>query len=171
MFKEKKWQFFKIFFMKKIIYFFLFTFFLSIVTFANEKKIQVIDGDTIHIGKLKYRFFGIDAPEKTQICEKDNVKIQCGIIAKNVLKNKIADKTPECVVKDKDRYQRLVAECFIGIESLSKFMVREGYAVAYTQYSKDFIEDEKYAKENKLGIWSMNFQIPSEYRKINKRNY
>ena len=27
------------------------------------------------------------------------------------------------------------------------------------------IEDEKYAKENKLGIWSMNFQIPSEYRK------
>ena len=44
-------------------------------------------------------------------------------------------------------------------------MVREGYAVAYVQYSKDFIEDEKYAKQNKLGIWSMNFQIPSEYRK------
>ena len=44
-------------------------------------------------------------------------------------------------------------------------MVREGYAVAYTQYSKDFIEDEKFAKENKLGIWSMNFQTPLEYRK------
>jgi endonuclease YncB( thermonuclease family) len=44
-------------------------------------------------------------------------------------------------------------------------MVREGYAVAYVQYSKDFIEDEKYAKQNKLGIWSMNFQTPSEYRK------
>ena len=44
-------------------------------------------------------------------------------------------------------------------------MVREGYAVAYSQYSKNFIEDEKYAKENKLGIWSMNFLIPSEYRK------
>ena len=157
--------------MKKIIYFFLFTFFLSIITFANEKKIQVIDGDTIHIGKLKYRFFGIDAPEKTQICVKDNIKIQCGIIAKNVLKNKIGDKIPECIVKDKDRYQRLVAECFINKESLSKFMVREGYAVVYAQYSKDFIEDEKYAKENKFGIWSMNFQIPSEYRKINKRNY
>lgn len=151
--------------MKKIIYFLIFTFFLSIISLADEKNIQVIDGDTIHIGKLKYRFFGIDAPETKQICEKDNLKIKCGVIAKNVLKNKIGDKIPECVVKDKDRYQRLVAECFIGKESLSKFMVREGYAVAYTQYSKDFIEDEKYAKENKLGIWSMTFQIPSEYRK------
>ena len=151
--------------MKKIIYLFIFSFFLSTILIASEKKIQVIDGDTIHIGKLKYRFFGIDAPEIKQICEKDNTKIQCGVIAKNVLKNKIADKIPECIVKDKDRYQRLVAECFIGKESLSRFMVREGYAVAYSQYSKDFIEDEKYAKENKLGIWSMNFQVPSEYRK------
>ncbi len=151
--------------MKKIIWFFIFSFFLSISSIANEKKVQVIDGDTIHIGNLKYRFFGIDAPEKKQICEKDNIKIQCGILAKNVLKNKIGDKIPECIVKDKDRYQRLVAECFIGKESLSRFMVREGYAVAYTQYSKDFIDDEKYAKENKLGIWSMNFQLPSEYRK------
>jgi len=151
--------------MKKIIYFFIFSFFLSTILIASEKKIQVIDGDTIHIGKLKYRFFGIDAPEIKQICEKDNTKIQCGVIAKNVLKNKIADKIPECIVKDKDRYQRLVAECFIGKESLSRFMVRQGYAVAYSQYSKDFIEDEKYAKENKLGIWSMNFQMPSEYRK------
>ncbi len=151
--------------MKKIIYFFIFTFFFSIISYADDKKIQVIDGDTIHIGKLKYRFFGIDAPETKQICEKDNIKIKCGVIAKNILKNKIADKTPECIVKEKDRYQRLVAECFIGKESLSKFMVREGYAVAYVQYSKDFIEDEKYAKQNKLGIWSMNFQMPSEYRK------
>ena len=151
--------------MKKIIYFFIFSFFLSSILIASEKEIQVIDGDTIYVGKLKYRFFGIDAPEIKQICEKDNTKIQCGVIAKSVLKNKIADKIPECVVKEKDRYQRLVAECFIGKESLSRFMVREGYAVAYTQYSKDFIEDEKFAKENKLGIWSMNFQTPSEYRK------
>jgi endonuclease YncB( thermonuclease family) len=154
--------------MKRIIYFFIFTFFLSTISFADEKKVQVIDGDTIHIGKLKYRFFGIDAPETKQICEKDNVEIKCGVIAKNALKKKIGDKIPECVLKDNDRYQRLVAECFIGKESLSKFMVREGYAVAYTQYSKDFIEDEKYAKENKLGIWSMSFQMPSEYRKSQK---
>ena len=75
--------------MKKIIYFFIFTFFFSIISYADDKKIQVIDGDTIHIGKLKYRFFGIDAPETKQICEKDNIKIKCGVIAKDVLKKKL----------------------------------------------------------------------------------
>ena len=151
--------------MKKIIFLFGFVFLLSVTVSAVTKKVQVIDGDTIHIGTIKYRFFGIDAPEIKQICEKDNKKIQCGILAKNFLKNKISDKIPTCITKDKDRYQRLVAECFIGNESLSRFMVREGYAVAYSQYSKDFIEDENFAKANKLGIWSMSFQMPSDYRK------
>ena len=150
--------------MKKII-FILLILFLPTILLADIKKVKVIDGDTIHIGNVKYRLFGIDAPEIKQVCEKNNKKIECGVIAKNVLKIKIGNKIPVCIVKEKDRYQRFVAECFVDKESLSKFMVREGYAVAYVQYSKDFIEDEKYAKQNKLGIWSMNFQTPSEYRK------
>ena len=154
--------------MKKIIFFFGFIFLLSITVSAVTKKVQVIDGDTIHIGTIKNRLFGIDALEIKQICQKNNKKIQCGILAKNFLKNKIGDKIPSCITKDKDRYQRLIAECFINNESLSRFMVREGYAVAYSQYSKDFIEDENFAKENKLGIWSMSFQIPSDYRKASR---
>ncbi len=98
----------------------------------------------------------------------DYKKVECGILAKNFLKNKIGDKIPSCITKDKDRYQRVVAECFIGNESLSRFMVREGYAVAYSQYSKDFVEDEKFAKENRLGIWAMSFQMPSDYRKASR---
>ena len=49
-------------------------FFLSVTVFADTKKVKVIDGDTIHIGTIKYRFFGIDAPEIKQICEKDYKK-------------------------------------------------------------------------------------------------
>ena len=154
--------------MKKIIIFFGLIFFLSVTVSADTKKVKVIDGDTIHIGTIKYRFFGIDAPEIKQICEKDFKRVECGILAKNFLKNKISDKIPSCITKDKDRYQRVVAECFIGNESLSRFMVREGYAVAYSQYSKDFVEDEKFAKENRLGIWSMSFQMPSDYRKASR---
>ncbi|NDF77786.1 MAG: thermonuclease family protein [Betaproteobacteria bacterium] len=150
--------------MKKISLFLLILF-LPGILLADIKKIKVVDGDTIHIDNIKYRLFGIDAPEIKQVCEKNNKKIQCGVIAKNALIIKIGDKIPECIVKDKDRYQRLVADCFVDKESLSKFMVREGYALAYAQYSNDFLEDEKYAKENNNGIWSMNFQIPSEYRK------
>ena len=29
-----------------------------------------------------------------------------------------------------------------------------------------FIKDEEFAKENKLGIWSMKFQYPWDFRKV-----
>ena len=35
-------------------------------------NLGVVDGDTIYIGKIKYRFHGIDAPEMSQICKQNN---------------------------------------------------------------------------------------------------
>ena len=43
--------------------------FISSLTSANILKI--IDGDTIHIGKIKYRLYGIDAPEIKQECKRN----------------------------------------------------------------------------------------------------
>ena len=50
-------------------------------------------------------------------------------------------------------------------ESLSSFLVRSGYAFAYRKYSKKFIREEEFAKENKLGMWSMEFEYPWDFRK------
>jgi len=50
-------------------------------------------------------------------------------------------------------------------ESLSKFLVRSGYAFAYRKYSTKFIKDEEFAKANKLGMWAMTFQYPWDFRK------
>ena len=52
-------------------------------------------------------------------------------------------------------------------EDLNKWMVRNGYAVAYRRYSKDYILDEKYAKTNKVGLWSGIFINPEKWRKLN----
>jgi endonuclease YncB( thermonuclease family) len=46
-------------------------------------------------------------------------------------------------------------------------MVRNGYVVAYRRYSKDYIEDENYAKKNKIGLWSGNVTHPEKWRKLN----
>jgi len=131
----------------------------------SAEVIKVVDGDTIHIGNTKYRLFGIDAPEISQQCKKDNKTILCGVDAKKMLENKISKETPKCISQTKDKYNRVVAECFIQSENLSSYMVRSGYAVAYRKYSSKFIEDEKYAKNNKLGIWSTKFQNPEEFRR------
>ena len=131
----------------------------------SQEKIYVIDGDTIHIGSKKYRFSGIDTPEMKQTCGKDNKIIMCGVLAKNALIKKISNRPVLCKEETIDRYKRIIAECFINNDSLSKYLVRNGHAFAYRKYSKKFIEDEQYAKENKLGLWSMTFEYPWEYRR------
>lgn len=146
------------------ICFFLCYFFILCGQALAKPMVAVIDGDTIHIGQKKYRFSGIDAPEIKQTCQKDGVVIMCGVIAKDALQNKINNREVSCKDEEIDRYQRIVAECFIGEESLSKYLVRNGYAVAYRKYSNKFIEDEEYAKQNKLGLWSMTFEYPWDYR-------
>ena len=79
---------------------------------------------------------------------------------------KIGHKIPKCVIEGKDIYKRILAECFVNEKSLSKFLVRNGYAFAYRKYSKKFIQDEEFARKNKLGLWSMKFDYPWKFRKL-----
>ena len=72
-----------------------------------------------------------------------------------------------CFSEGKDRYKRTLAECFVGDESLSSFLVRSGYAFAYRKYSEKFILDEEYAQSNGLGMWKMVFEFPWDFRKKN----
>ena len=132
---------------------------------ASAKNLRVVDGDTIILNGEKIRFSGIDTPELKQTCLKDNEKVGCGMLAKKLLVKKIGNNTPICIGKKKDFYKRTLAECFVNGESLSKFLVRSGYAFAYRKYSTKFIEDENYAKTKKLGMWSMTFQYPWDFRK------
>ena len=133
------------------------------ISLANNLKI--VDGDTIVLNGEKIRFSGIDTPELKQTCLHNNKIVDCGMSAKILLIKKIGNKTPECISEGKDVYNRTLAECFINGKSLSKFLVRSGYAFAYRKYSKKFIKDEDFAKSNKLGMWTMMFQYPWDFRK------
>ena len=133
------------------------------VGFADN--LRVVDGDTIVLNGEKIRFSGIDSPELKQTCMNGDQKVFCGIFAKMLLIKKIGNETPKCISEGKDAYKRTLAECFINGESLSGFLVRSGYAFAYRKYSKKFIEDEEFAKKNKLGVWSMKFEYPWNFRK------
>jgi len=133
------------------------------ISFADNLKI--VDGDTIVLNGEKIRFSGIDTPELKQTCMKGDQKVFCGKLAKMLLVKKIGNKTPECIREGKDVYKRTLAECFINGESLSAFLVRSGYAFAYLKYSDKFIKDEAFAKKNKLGMWSMKFEYPWDFRK------
>ena len=143
--------------------YFLLFFFIS--SALHAQNIKILDGDTIHIEKVKYRFHGIDAPEISQICKVNNKNVKCGELSKQKLIEKISNKKVNCKKIAIDRYKRVVAECYVDDESLSKYLVKNGYAFAYRRYSKKFIEDENFAKKNKLGLWSMDFQYPWDFRR------
>ena len=66
-------------------------------------------------------------------------------------------------------YKRIVAVCYYNNQNLNKLMVRNGWAIAYRRYSKDYIDDENYARENKLGIWEGAFVKPKIWRKENRK--
>ena len=133
----------------------------------KSQDIKITDGDTIKINGEKIRFSGIDTPELKQNCIKEGQSNPCGITAKQILIDKIGNNKVICISEGKDQYKRTLAECFVNDESLSSYLVRSGYAFAYRRYSKKFIIDENYAKFNKLGMWSMEFDYPWDWRKKN----
>ena len=142
--------------------------FLLIFNQVSSQELKVIDGDTIHLNGEKIRFTGIDTPELKQTCIKEGVIDECGVTAKKILIDKIANYYVECISEGKDQYKRTLAECFVNNESLSSYLVRSGYAFAYRRYSKKFIPDEDYARINIIGMWSMKFDYPWDYRKLMK---
>ena len=139
--------------------------FFFIVARSYAEQIIVTDGDTIRIGDERIRFSGIDAPELKQTCIYQSIEFQCGEFSKTLLIQKIANQEVNCIREGNDQYGRTLAECFVGEESLSSYLVREGYAFAYRQYSDQFIQDEEYAKSKENGMWSMKFVFPWEYRR------
>ena len=155
-----------------LIILFSFSFSYSDIKNITTGKAIVMDGDTIKINGERIRFSGIDAPEsyfmgKKQTCVEDNKEIFCGQISKNKLIKKIGNNSVNCKIeKNKDRYKRSVGECFVKEESLSVFMVRNGYAFDWPYYSKGkFAKDQEYAKIKKLGFWNMEFEYPWIWKK------
>ena len=156
----------KILIFKLLIIFYLIL--CSSVSFAEkiiEGKAKIIDGDTIHIGKNKIRLHGIDAPEINQTCEKNNITWLCGENATNALVNIINSQKIICNIKDIDQYNRYIGVCFVNNLNMNKYMVINGWAIAYRYYSKDYIEVENIAKRDKVGIWQGSFQEPYLFRK------
>ena len=113
-------------------------------------KASIIDGDTIIIKGEKIRFAGIDTPERNRIGHE---------FSKKKLKQKIGNHIVVCIREPNlDPWGRTVAECFIGYDSISSYMVKNGYACDYVKYSrKKYAKEQLHAKSKNLGIWKMNF--------------
>jgi endonuclease YncB( thermonuclease family) len=125
---------------------------------------DIIDGDTIKVGGIPVRLYGIDAPEGRQTCERDGRNYACGKQATKALASLIASRSVQCEIVGKDHYGRAVGVCTAGDIELNRTMVREGWALAFVKYSNRYWADQASAEEAKAGLWAGSFAKPWDWR-------
>ncbi|MCK5588912.1 MAG: thermonuclease family protein [Candidatus Pacebacteria bacterium] len=129
---------------------------------------RVVDGDTVILNidnkKESVRLIGLNTPEVKNVNDK---VVECfgkeaGEEAKRILKQgqRVFVEYDESQSK-RDKYDRLLAYVFLESgENFAEIMIRNGYGYENTfkgliyKYQKQFIEAQKYAQKNKLGLWA-----------------
>lgn len=142
--------------------------FLPTQSFAAQDIVgvaSVIDADTVEIHNTRIRLEGIDAPESNQTCLIKDKAYRCGQQAALALDTLIANSTLRCKGSKTDRYKRLIAVCYLKDKDINAWLVENGWAIAYRQYSMDYVGQEDAAKANKVGIWRGEFEAPWDFRK------
>jgi len=102
---------------------FVFLFLLSSITSADiSGTALIVDGDTIAISGMKIRLSGIDIPERKQTCRKAGVTWKCGYEATETLRQWTYTKEVRRNGREKDRYGRLIADCFVDGYNLNAML-------------------------------------------------
>jgi len=106
----------------------------------------VLDGDTLAFdGDIRVRLHGMDAPEM------DHPE---GQASKRHLQALIGNAPVRVVKQAQDKYGRVVAKVFNaqGVD-VSAAMVADGYARAYTSFTREYAGLEKTARRTGAGLW------------------
>jgi micrococcal nuclease len=117
---------------------------------------RVIDGDTLELenGQI-VRLTCINTPEKgTPYAKEATELLESLVLEKEVILEKDTS--------DTDKYRRLLRYVYLdesGLLFVNELIVREGYAKILsippnTRRCEDIADSERFAQDNKLGIWS-----------------
>jgi hypothetical protein len=80
----------------------------------------------------------------------------------------VAGREISCTANGTDRYGRTLAVCLVAGQDLNRWLVREGLALAYVQYSRRYVDSEAEARNALRGLWSGAFIAPWDWRHRDK---
>jgi endonuclease YncB( thermonuclease family) len=126
---------------------------------------RIVDADTVEADATKIRLNGIDAPETDQRCLDAHGQVwSCGVDAATKLREYSHERPWSCELTGKDRYGRFLGTCSVSGDDIGRWLVRNGWALAFRRYSTTYVVDEDYAREHQLGLWSGAFIAPWDWR-------
>lgn len=130
---------------------------------------DIKDGDT---PTIEVRMYGIDAPEKHQLCERSNgTCYACGRRSQRYLSGLLAHEEALYWFTGQSTYGRPVATIMADGKDVNLAMVRQGHAIVYEGFIEDddmkqtYLDAQEEAKDNKRGIWQGRFIRPSDWRR------
>lgn len=132
---------------------------------ADEIRGQgtVLSGNEITVGTKTVTLFGMAAPGLKDLCEINEAKLKCGVVAWAEL-IKLADGQP--VSCDSEELPPgappppsadkpvVLATCYIGETDINEAMVRSGWARSVPEQSDRYEVDENDARESGRGLWA-----------------
>ena len=127
----------------------------------------VSDGDTYKVlagdRMTRIRLDHVDSPEKGQPFGKAAKKFGSDFCFGRIVTVKTRGK--------RDRYDRLIAEIYLGNKCLNKELVRRGLAWHFTRYSRDrgYAGLQTEARAARAGLWRDPASVPPwEWRKLKR---
>ncbi len=135
---------------------------ISTISHAQTFRVKVIgvsDGDTFTAInrddlKLRFRLYGIDAPEKRQPFSN---------VSKKFLSSMILNKTIIVNVNSTDGWGRHIVKVSTqSVKDVSARMLEHGLAWHFKRYdnSKNYSQLEQKARERKIGLWKYSNPAP-----------
>lgn len=137
---------------------------LTLISMPALADVQVVDGDTLKIDGQSYRIEGIDAPEAGQRCNDGSGTWPCGNAATQAMADLVIGADVRCEALFDDDFDRTVAHCWANERNVGAHMVRSGMAWAFVEYSDTYVEDERLARSERIGIWQAPTQTPWDFR-------
>lgn len=124
-------------------------------------RASVSDGDTLRFGKMRVRLWGIDAPERTQICG----AAPAGESSRAAMTRLAEGRAVVCTLRDVDRDNRPVAVCTTGGRDLGAELVEEGWAWDFRRYSHGaYARQEADARQARRGVHALQCELPWDWR-------
>jgi len=151
------------------------------VYLAPGEDVEVIDGDTLRMGAITLRLYGIDAPERDQSCLlPDGAVEQCGAVAHRAITEMLKDSIVVCgpppsreeILPD-ETFGRPIVVCSVRREGVrdadvGEYLTAHGWAGPYInrrgQVRTSYGEQLADAERRRWGVWRTCSLQPNEWR-------